>query len=110
MAGRTFQSRVRRGSLTIAAATAFTISCGEGTGPGPLEPLVGALQVSAASPSGWAFYEEVPNGSGSFVAGPATPPLGFGSAKFLVDATGRLLLATLDYAGVRLDQITAMQY
>ena len=70
MAWRTFKSRVRRRPLTIAAATAFTISCGDGTGPAPLEPLVGALQVSAASPTGWAFYEEIPNGAGSFVAGP----------------------------------------
>jgi len=59
---------------------------------------------------GWAFFQEQPSGTGDLVAGPASPPLGTGSAHFTVDATGRMLLLTNAYAGVRLDQITSLQY
>ena len=113
MAWRTFQSRVRRGSLTIAAATAFTISCGEGTGPVPLEPLVGALQVSAASPSGWGFFEDddTPGPIGTFVTGPNPSPAGFGSARFFVSDPGhRPALGTLEYSGVPLEDIRGLEY
>lgn len=66
--------------------------------------------VTPANMVGWAFFQEQPAGTGDLVAGPASPPLGTGSAHFTVDATGRMLLLTNAYAGVRLDQITALQY
>jgi hypothetical protein len=46
----------------------------------------------------------------SFASGPATPPLGEGSAKFIVDDTGRAVLATPLYAGTRFDAIEALSY
>jgi len=60
--------------------------------------------------NGWGFLEEDPNGTGILEYGPATPPLGNGSAHLYVDATGRELLGTLDFAGSRLDEITELGY
>lgn len=60
--------------------------------------------------AGWWFVEEVTIASGTLVLGPATPPLGVGSAHMTLDATGRELLGTLDYAGTRLDQFTRLEY
>jgi predicted extracellular nuclease len=73
--------------------------------------LVGQTVIVRPSvPSGWSFYEEIATGSGDFTPGPATPPLGRGSAEMTVDASGSLLLGTLDYAGVRLDEIKDLAY
>ncbi|MCZ7567878.1 MAG: hypothetical protein M5U01_04660 [Ardenticatenaceae bacterium] len=76
-------------------------------------PTVHAATVITVKPSalnGWGFLEEVATGTGSFVNGPATPPLGTGSTRLTVDATGRMILGTQTYAGTRLDQITRLQY
>ncbi|HEX8422290.1 MAG TPA: right-handed parallel beta-helix repeat-containing protein, partial [Pyrinomonadaceae bacterium] len=66
--------------------------------------------VTNANMNGWSFFNEGPNGSGRFELGPATPPLGGGSANLIVDSTGRQILLTQAYAGTRLDQITEMRY
>jgi hypothetical protein len=66
--------------------------------------------VTNSSLNGWFFFNEGANGSGQFELGPATPPLGGGSANLIVDATGRHSLGTQAYAGTRLDQITEMRY
>lgn len=66
--------------------------------------------VTPSNMQGWAFAEEGPTGSGSLVNGPATPPLGTGSARLTVDSTGRYILATLARAGTRLDAITTLGY
>lgn len=66
--------------------------------------------VNPASLQGWAFFNEGLNGSGSFVTGPATAPLGNGSARLTVDSNGRQSFGTLAYAGTRLDQITQLSY
>ena len=47
--------------------------------------------VRPSALNGWALSQESPpqpTGSGSFVSGPATPPLGGGSAQFTVDSSG----------------------
>ncbi|MDM7921561.1 MAG: cohesin domain-containing protein, partial [Pyrinomonadaceae bacterium] len=41
---------------------------------------------------------------------PPTPPLGIGSANLTVDATGRQIIGTANYAGTRLDDITNLRY
>ena len=111
MAWSGLRSLVGRGGVTLAAVGPFAVGCGDGTGPAPVEPLIGALQVSAASPSGWAFLVEGAGGEGGYVAGPAGQPLGFGSARLYVPgATGGIILGTQAYGGTRLDQITALQY
>lgn len=66
--------------------------------------------VDPANPNGWGFFEETATGTGGFVNGPGTPPLGSGSAELTVDATGRELFGTLAYAGTRLDEIATLGY
>lgn len=66
--------------------------------------------VTNANLQGWSFFNEGPNGSGQFELGPATPPLGGGSANLIVDSTGRHILVTQAYAGTRLDQISELRY
>ncbi len=46
------------------------------------------------------------------MVGPATPPLGSGSARMTLDGTttSRHRLLTLAYSGTRLDQITTLAY
>ena len=69
----------------------------------------GTVVVTPASADWW-FVDETPNGSGAFVFGPSTTPLGNGSAQLTVDNTGGELLGTFDYAGTRLDAITSLSY
>jgi hypothetical protein len=49
------------------------------------------ILVDPANPNGWAFSNAdnaVPNATGQFVSGPATPPLGTGSANLVVNNPG----------------------
>jgi len=68
--------------------------------------------VTPATPNGWgAFLETGTNGSVTFVAGPSTPPLGTGSARFVLGATNvGAALARQAYPGQRFDQITTLTY
>ena len=67
--------------------------------------------VRPASLNGWTFMEEdTPTGSGTFVTGPATPPLGVGSAQLTVDSTGREIFFLAGNGGTKLSQITSLQY
>lgn len=66
--------------------------------------------IKASNAQGWFFFNEGATGSGSYVTGPTTAPLGNGSARMTVDATGRQSFGTLTYAGTRLDQITQLNY
>ncbi len=66
--------------------------------------------VSPANQNGWVFFDDLPGtgtGSGGFEAGPATPPLGTGSAFLTVDAQGRHAFATAGYGGTRMDDLLA---
>ena len=67
--------------------------------------------VSPTNPNGWGFLQETPTGSGSFVAGPATAPLGAGSARLVVDGTGGFLIGNITaYLNTRLDAVTSLSY
>lgn len=68
------------------------------------------VPVHPGSPSGWGFLEEGPTGSGTFVEGPATAPAGGGSAQLTVNSTGRFVLGTLNHAGLRLSNVTSLEY
>jgi hypothetical protein len=71
------------------------------------------VTVSPANQNGWAFFDDNPGtgtGSGGFEAGPATPPLGAGSAFLTVDSQGRYAVATAAYAGTRMDDIPGLLY
>ncbi len=66
--------------------------------------------ITPSALGGWFFFNEGANGSGTFVSGPATAPLGIGSARLTVDATGRESLGTQAYSGTRLADITTLSY
>lgn len=61
----------------------------------------------------WTFLNESPpngTGSGIFIYGPATAPLGNGSLQLTVNDDGRYLLGTYAYTGIRLDTVTKLEY
>lgn len=87
--------------LVVFAATLFSPS-------GALAATT--ITVKPTVMNGWAFVQETANGTGALVAGPATPPLNAGSARFTLDSTGRELLGTFAYAGTQLDAITNLEY
>jgi hypothetical protein len=71
----------------------------------------GTIVVTPSDPAGWRWMEEdTAAGSGMLVTGPATPPIGTGSARLSVDSTGRFILSNLAYAGTRLADITSLAY
>jgi len=73
----------------------------------------GNITVSPQDMNGWAFVDDNPGtgvGYGSFVAGPATPPVGTGSASLSVDSQGREILRAMSYSGTALSDITTMHY
>lgn len=77
--------------------------------------VVEVSTVSATlSPTGWLFYNDendtVDNTLGSFVAGPATPPAGTGSVQFSVAGTQRRNLATYQFSGTPLADITTIKF
>ena len=97
--------RLGRGALSAALGLAI--------GAMTVVPALAASSTVVVHPGdmkGWAFFSEAPISSGALVNGPATPPLGTGSANLTVDSTGRHNIGTLQFAGTRLDQITQLQY
>ena len=72
------------------------------------------LATNVASPTGWYFYNDetdvLDNALGSFVSGPATAPQGTGSAQISVTGTQRRNLATNQFAGTALGDITALRF
>lgn len=69
-----------------------------------------SVVVSPQNMNGWVFTQETVTGAGNFETGPAVPPSGTGSAQFIVDSTGSELLATAQYQGTKLSDITALSY
>ncbi len=72
------------------------------------------LTVSSNNLYGWYFWDDTtntPTGTGTFVTGPGTPPLGTGSVRLTsTGATDRQVVATSGYGGTRLADITRLQY
>lgn len=66
--------------------------------------------VTPTNSAGWGFLQETPNGTGSLVVGPSTPPLGIGSANLIVDSTGAEILGEAAYGDVQLSDITKLRY
>jgi hypothetical protein len=64
--------------------------------------------------SGWFFYndetDEVDSSLGAFVEGPATPPEGVGSAQISVTGSQRRNIATYQFAGTPLSDITELKF
>jgi len=66
--------------------------------------------VTPSNMNGWFFLEETASGLGALVVGPDTPPMGVGSARFVVDATGGLALIKPGYDGLKLSEIVTLSY
>src|SRR2546421_11740810 len=69
------------------------------------------IVVTPASLDGWQVQTDS-TATVSFVSGPATPPLGVGSAQLSVGSDGDsgAQLRNIDYAGVQLSDLTALTY
>ncbi len=76
--------------------------------------LATSLADVIAKPESWFFYNDetdVIDGSlGSFLIGPGTPPLGVGSAQISVTGSQRRNLATYQFAGQKLADITVLKF
>lgn len=80
--------------------------------------LPGDMATSVADvlsePGSWFFYNDetdsIDNTLGSFVLGPATPPAGSGSVQISVTGTERRNLATYQFSGTPLANITELAY
>lgn len=71
------------------------------------------IVVTPADMKGWIFLPENVNGgqTGQMITGPLTPPLGTGSAEFILTANDQgQILANVQFAGTRLDKITTLKY
>ncbi|HEX5702908.1 MAG TPA: Calx-beta domain-containing protein [Pyrinomonadaceae bacterium] len=84
-----------------------------GRGTNGFQGVANTVVVSYVTPNGWFFFDDLPGtgtGSGGFEIGPATPPLGTGSAFLTVDAQGRHALGVFNYNGTRADDLLALLY
>lgn len=114
-------------TATLLAAGILALAACGGAGvqetldDGDLEISSGTIRVSPAntvpfppsSPSQWFFLNESPSGGvgiGSFVNGPATPPIGTGSVSLFVNGTGRMNIGTLQFAGTRFRDLRVLRY
>lgn len=66
------------------------------------------------NPTSWFFYNDetdtIDNSLGAFVSGPAVPPLGNDSVQLTVVGTQRRNLATYQFAGVKLADVTELKF
>jgi CSLREA domain-containing protein len=84
-----------------------------GRGTNGFQGVANTVLVSYLNQNGWVFFDDNPGtgtGSGGFELGPATPPLGTGSAYLTVDAQGRHALGVFNYNGTRADDLLALLY
>lgn len=72
----------------------------------------GTITVKPSGMNGWAFLLETgASGTGDFVAGPGTAPLGSGSAHLtLGGASDGMLIGIADYGGTKFSDITTLNY
>jgi hypothetical protein len=85
----------------------------------PPAPSATNIVVKPSSMHGWYFwndFNDTPTGSpGEFVVGPANPPLGIGSVRLgplttASGATGESVIATNEFSGTKLTDITGLAY
>jgi len=95
-------TRLLLGAVLVAGAFAVGGSASAST----------TVVVTPGNMQGWSFFDDNGNGgTGMLVNGPATPPLGTGSAELAVsDSTQGYALGTAAYAGTPLSDITDLGY
>jgi parallel beta-helix repeat protein len=97
----------------LTSGTDTNVETTPGRGTFGFQGVPNTVTVSPGNQNGWTFFDDNPGtgtGSGGFEAGPATPPLGTGSAFLTVDSQGRYAVATAAYAGTRMDDLAALLY
>lgn len=94
--------------LVVVAVLVAVLGLGQSSGAGSSTVVV----VSPADMQGWNFVLETGStGTGQMVTGPASPPRGRGSARLTVSAIADgMVLVRRGWNGVRLDQITKLEY
>lgn len=87
------------------------------TAPKPVATFLSGNNTVVVSPTnvdGWVFYNDetdvIDMSLGSFVAGPGTPTYGTGSAQISVTGSQRRNLATYQFAGIALSNITVLKF
>ncbi len=97
----------------LLSGTDTNVETTPGRGTNGFQGVSNTVVVSPGNQNGWVFADDMPGtgtGSGGFEAGPATPPVGTGSAFLTVDANGRHILATGGYGGTRMDDLLGLLY
>ncbi|MDQ1592641.1 MAG: hypothetical protein QOG71_3268 [Pyrinomonadaceae bacterium] len=97
----------------LQSGTDTNVETTPGRGTNGFQGQINNIVVTPANQQGWIFFDDAPGtgtGSGGFEQGPATPPLGVGSAFLTVDAQGRHALGTGGYGGTRMDDVTTLAY
>jgi hypothetical protein len=78
------------------------------------EDMATSLAEVFADPTSWFFYNDendtIDDSLGSFVSGPETPPEGSGSVEISVTGAQRRNLATYQFAGTALADITQLKF
>lgn len=108
---------MKKALLALVAFAGFT-ACNSDTTPtsidsaglAPAAHESGTVVVHPGDMQGWGFFQETPTGSGAMVNGPASPPLGTGSANLIVDNTGGEILGYAHYQGTLLSDIDDLSY
>lgn len=102
------------GTGIFALKTAFAAGSTTTTTVVHASDLATGFPDAAAHPTKWFFYNDendtIDNTLGSFVMGPATAPLGTGSAQISVTGTERRNLATYGFAGTKLADIRELDF
>jgi hypothetical protein len=97
----------------LLSGTDTNVETTPGRGTFGFQGVPNTVVVSPGNQNGWVFFDDMPgtgSGTGGFEPGPATPPLGTGSAFLQVDANGRFALAPGGYGGTRMDDLFAFLY
>lgn len=76
--------------------------------------LANSFAEVASDPTKWFFYndetDQIDGSLGTMVNGPDTPPIGIGSAELSVSGTQRRNLATYQFSGTALSDITELKF
>ncbi|MGZ6005325.1 MAG: hypothetical protein ACXWLH_04205 [Candidatus Saccharimonadales bacterium] len=120
--GKAKLSSILLGFGLVGAAVAVPIIVSAANPTPPVEQTVVVTKQTMANnisdviskPTSWFFYNDetdsIDSTLGTMVNGPDTPPLGMGSAQISVSGTQRRNLATYQFSGTKLADITELKF